>query len=225
MKPKWNCYSVLPLPGDWWSPSWCQVLSCFPPGLGHPLAQRLLHLRAAWGPSLSCHSHSGASRWSVCLGFPSALRRFPVSPHSCPWASLPSCPGHHWSLWHPIPRAYKSFISPFFTFLRVSLPSPMVGIPKSKWLLGPPSLPCDQRVVQFRPLPEGIFEEGPHGPPLGGVGGGWAKVYIGVVARASLACSEPPCLLWRLHSKWVTPKPVLGTPPPPHSVSVAPRGR
>lgn len=103
----------------------------------------------------------------------------------------------------------------FPPLLRVSLPSPMVGIPKSRWLLGPPSLPCDQRVVQSRPLPEGIFEEGHHGPPLGGWGGRrLCQIYIGVVARDSLACSEPPCLLWRLHSKWVTPKPVLGTPTP-----------
>lgn len=92
----------------------------------------------------------------------------------------------------------------------------MVGIPKSRWLLGPPSLPRDQRVVQSRPLPEGIFEEGPHGPPLGGLGGrGLGQIYARVVARAGRACSETPCLLWRLHSKWLTPKPVLGTPPHP----------
>lgn len=63
------------------------------------------------------HSHRGASIigswWSVCLGFPSALGRFPVSPHSCPWASLPPAilP---WSPLAPLasyPKAGKAFLS------------------------------------------------------------------------------------------------------------------
>lgn len=48
--------------------------------------------------------------------------------------------------------------------LRASTPTPTLGIPKSRQLLGPPSLPRDQGVVQSSPLPdplpEGIFEEG-----------------------------------------------------------------
>lgn len=158
------------------------------------------------------------SWWSICLGFPAAVGRSPVlTAVPGPHCSVSSCPGHPWLL--PVascsqglqPLMSLPFLSNFSLHPCVSSPSPMVGNPKSRWLLGPPSLPRDQRVVQSRPLPEGIFEEGPHGPPLGG---GWAKVYIGVVARASPACPEPPCLLWRLHSKWVIPKPVLGTPTP-----------
>lgn len=111
-----------PSPGDWWSPSWRQVLSCFPPGLGHPLAHRL-HTSGQPGTlpvTPVQHSHGGASTigswWSVYLGFPSALGRFPVGPHSCPWASLPPAP-LPWSPLVPLacyPKAYKSFL-PFLS--------------------------------------------------------------------------------------------------------------
>lgn len=183
------------------------------------MAHRLPHLRAARGPSLTLvlppWGPGGPSAWASprLLGDPLSSQLFLglTARVISPWSPLaPSCgtlfPGP--AAPHVLALSQKLLSPP----LGVSPSSPMVGNPKSRWLLGPPSLPRDQRVVQSRPLPEGIFEEGPRGPPLGG--GGWAKVYIGVVARASPACPEPPCLLWRLHSKWVIPKPVLGTPTP-----------